>query len=147
MKLFLIILLFTALIHPSGAKAVEMPCSMILAPVNQNLFNAKGAALIYKVKLTPSFQRISISLHALHLPAPRDLGNFDTYEGFAFIPGQISWRFKLYPDSSANDPIWAGKIDSITADLEKSKVQVRLSSTRSGQLGPSILSGSIPSCH
>ncbi|MBS2968103.1 hypothetical protein J9317_04955 [Metabacillus sp. KIGAM252] len=147
MKFSLSVLLLATLINPLSAKAVEMPCSMILTPPNQNLFNAKGAALLYKVKLTPSFPRTSISLHALHLPAPRDLGNFDSYEGFAFIPGEISWRFSLYPSSSAVDPVWAGKIDSITAGLEKSKIQVRPSNTKSGQLGPSILSGSIQSCH
>ncbi|KZZ84717.1 hypothetical protein [Bacillus sp. SJS] len=145
--LSLFVLLIAAAINPLNTQAIEMPCSMILEPANQNLFNARGAALIYKVKLTPSFPRTSISIHALHLPAPSRLGNFDSYEGYAFIPGEISWRFRLYPSSSADDPVWAGKIDSITAELEKSKVEIRPSNTKSGKLGPGILSGSIQSCH
>jgi hypothetical protein len=49
-----------------------------------------GVALVYKVKLTPSFPRTSISIHALYLPAPSSLGDYDRFEGFAFIPDEIS---------------------------------------------------------
>jgi hypothetical protein len=28
---------------------------------------------------------------------PTSLGSFDKYEGFAQVPGEISWRFPLYP--------------------------------------------------
>lgn len=46
-----------------------MPCSMVLEPVDKNLKNAKGSALLYKVQLNPpSFARTNVSILAVHLP-------------------------------------------------------------------------------
>ena len=78
--------------------AVTLPCSIVLEPTDQQLKNAKGVALVYKVQLRPpSFERTNISLLGVHLPDPSSLGDYDGYEGFAFIPNEISWRFKLDP--------------------------------------------------
>ncbi|OCT13437.1 hypothetical protein A8709_17675 [Paenibacillus pectinilyticus] len=142
MKKIIVIISFLSIgvIHPVSLKAeVVMPCSAVLEPVSKDDMNVKGAALIYKVKLTPSFPRTSISMHAIHLPAPTTLGDYDGYEGFAFIPNEISWRFKLVPTPEGNDPTWAGKIDDITADLTPSILQIRLSNGKTGKLGPAIL--------
>jgi hypothetical protein len=98
------------------------------------------------VKLTPSFPRTSISIHAVHLLKPAHYGNYDTYEGFAFIANKISWRFKLYPTPEVDSPTWAGRIDDITAPLEDSKIEVRLSNSKTGTLGPAVLSSSYRLC-
>ncbi|MEC0239888.1 hypothetical protein P4H66_08485 [Paenibacillus dokdonensis] len=137
-------------VTPADAKSnVEpvMPCSLVLEPVNNIETNEKGVALVYKVKLTPSFPRTSISIHAIHLPRPSNYGEYDGYEGFSFIENEISWRFKLYPTTEEDGPTWAGKIDDITANIKNSKMEVRLSNSKSGNLGPVVLSNSMNLCH
>jgi hypothetical protein len=138
----------SALVSPEDGKAkVSLPCSSVLEPVNTDYANEKGVVLVYKVKLTPSFPRTSISIHANHLPTPFSLGEYDGYEGFAFIPNEISWRFKLYPTPEIGGPTWAGRFDEITADLANSKFEVRLSNSKTGKLGPVVLESSINSCN
>jgi len=137
-------------VTPADAKSkVEpvMPCSLVLEPVNNSEINEKGVALVYKVKLTPSFPRTSISIHAIHLPRPSNFGEYDGYEGFSFIENEISWRFKLYPTTEEDGPTWAGKIDDITANIKNSKIEVRLSNSKLGELGPVVLSNSMNLCH
>ncbi|WP_027409377.1 hypothetical protein [Anoxybacteroides tepidamans] len=126
--------------------ASRLPCSVILEPLDRQLMNAKGVALVYKVKLTPSFPRTSISIHALHLPHPSTLGNYDTYEGFALIPNEISWRFELHPSSEKPDPTWAGRIDNITAEMKGVQIQVRPSNSRTKKLGPPVLANHMKFC-
>ncbi len=134
-------------IYPAQSKATNLPCSMVLEPVDKKLTNAKGSALIYKVQLIPqSFARTNISILGVHLPKPATYGNYDSYEGFAFIPNEISWRFRLYPTPEIDGPTWAGRIDDITAKVENVEVQIRLSNSTTKKLGPSILSGKIKSC-
>lgn len=134
-------------IRPAYTHAdVTMPCSAVLEPVQADMLNAKGAALVYKVKLTPSFPRTSISMHANHLPTPSTLGDYDGFEGFAFIPSEISWRFKLYPTPEEGGPTWSGRIDDITADLTRSTMEVRLSNSKTGKLGPPILTSPMNAC-
>jgi hypothetical protein len=149
-QLVLSLLLFgSAVFSPMQIKAassVSFPCSLVLKPVDGGYPNAMGAALVYKVKLTPSFPRTSISIHALHLPKPSSFGDYDRFEGFAFIPNVISWRFPLYPTPETDGPTWAGRFDSITAKLENVQIQVRLSNTKTGKLGPVILANSINYC-
>nr|WP_245983366.1 hypothetical protein [Ammoniphilus oxalaticus] len=142
------LVLIAGLIIPNNGKAyVSMPCCSIMEPVNTAYENAKGAALVYKVNLlAPSFPRTHISIHATHLPAPSSLGDYDGFEGFAFIQNEISWRFKLYPTPEEDGPTWAGRIDIITADLTNSVIQVRLSNSKTGKLGPIVLSSNIESC-
>ncbi|MCR2821752.1 hypothetical protein [Lederbergia panacisoli] len=151
-KTFYLCILFLLLIYgtvgtlASASSAPTFPCSVVLEPVNKNDQNAKGAALLYKVKLTPSFPRTSISIHALHLPDPSTLGNFDTYEGFAFIKNEISWRFKLYPTPELDGPTWSGRFDEITSAMNSAEVQVRPSNTKTEKLGPAILSNDVNKC-
>ncbi|QJC96422.1 hypothetical protein [Bacillus mojavensis] len=149
MKQFILVLSLLSMIvaYPLQTNASPMPCSVILEPVNKNLKNAKGVALIYKVQLNPpSAARTNISILAVHLPAPSSFGNYDSYEGFATIPGEISWRFKLYPTPEEEIPSWAGRFDLITAEMKNVKVQVRLTNSRTQQLGPSVLTNNIQSC-
>jgi hypothetical protein len=148
MKKYVLILVIigTFFIYPKQTNAVSIPCSMILHTMDNSYPNAKGAALIYKVKLTPSFPRTSISIHALHLPEPSSLGNYDSYEGFAYIPEVISWRFSLYPTSEEFAPTWAGRFDLNTAEMENVEVQVRPTNLKTKKLGPSFLTNNIKYC-
>ncbi|MGF9967118.1 hypothetical protein [Bacillus rhizoplanae] len=142
-----IFLISFLMICPSYSKAITMPCSMVLEPIDKKLTNAKGTALIYKVQLRPpSFARTSVSILGVHLPEPSSYGNYDSYEGFAFIPEKISWRFRLYPSPEKDSPTWAGRFDEITAQMENVEVQVRLSNSKTEKLGPSILRGNIKYC-
>ena len=140
-------IVFMLFICPSYSKAITMPCSMVLKPIDQELKNTTGVALIYKVQLhPPSFARTNISILGVHLPNPSSYGNYDSYEGFAFIPEEISWRFRLYPSPEIDSPTWAGRIDDISAEMENVVVQVRLSNSKADKLGPSILENKISSC-
>lgn len=150
MKLIITVLIISsiALVTPeTGIADVSLPCSSVLEPVNTGYVNEKGVALIYKVKLTPSFPRTSISIHTNHLPIPSSIGEYDGYEGFAFIPNEISWRFKLYPTPEIGGPTWAGRFDEITSDLANSEIEVRLSNSKTGKLGPVVLHNSFVSCN
>lgn len=149
MKKFLLFSLFIVLftLFPSETDAIKMPCSMVLKPMDNNLKNAMGTALIYKVQLNPpSFARTNVSIIAVHLPEPTSFGNYDRYEGFAFKPNEISWRFKLYPTPEQDSPSWAGRFDLITAEMENVHVEVRLSNSKTEKLGPSILGSHINYC-
>lgn len=147
-KMMVVVLMVgSVVVQPKQSDAeVPMPCSAVLESVIADNVNAKGAALVYKVKLTPSFPRTSISIHANHLPAPSTTGDYDGYEGFAFIPNEISWRFKLFPTPEEGGPTWAGRLDDITADLTKSTMEVRLSNSKTGKLGPVILRNTMNAC-
>lgn len=143
----IILIVTTLLMSPFQTHAITMPCSMVLEPTVKGLKNAKGTALIYKVQLNPpSFARTNISILAVHLPDPSSYGNYDGYEGFAFIPGEISWSFKLYPTPEEESPTWAGRFDLITAEMKNVEVQVRLSNSKTKKLGPSILKRNIKYC-
>ncbi len=64
MKRFIlsIFIISTFCIYPLQLKAATFPCSMVLEPIDKKLENAKGTALIYKVRLRPpSFARTNIS--------------------------------------------------------------------------------------
>ena len=142
-----LIILTILVICPSQSKAITMPCSIVLDPIDQKLTNAKGSALIYKVQLRPpSSARTNISILGVHLPEPTTYGDYDRYEGFAFIPKEISWRFILYPTPEQDSPTWAGRFDEITAKMENVEVQVRLSNSKSEKLGPAILKGDLNQC-
>src|SRR5690554_5712228 len=106
--IWVMFLIATVFICPIQSNAISIPCSMVLVPVDKTLANAKGSALVYKVKLTPSFPRTNISILAVHLPEPQSYGDYDSYEGFAFIPEEISWRFRLHPTPEQDSPTWAG---------------------------------------
>jgi hypothetical protein len=149
MKKLLLVSLFIVVtsMYPTQAEAVKMPCSLVLNPAENNLNNAMGAALIYKVQLNPpSFARTNISIIAVHLPEPSRYGNYDGYEGFALKPNEISWRYKLYPTHEEDSPTWAGRFDLITAEMENVQVQVRLSNSKTEKLGPIVLSNHIKHC-
>jgi len=141
------IVLACFLLDPNDTKgAPTLPCSLVLEPVEADAVNAKGVALAAKVKLTPSFPRTSVSIHAIHLSVPSSLGDYDGYEGFAFIANQISWRFQLYPTPETDSPTWAGRLDDITAVLDDSVVEVRLANSKTGKLGPAVLRNRFREC-
>ncbi|QJX80181.1 hypothetical protein [Priestia megaterium] len=141
------LLLFVVIVYPNETNASKMPCNLTLEPLDKNLKNAKGMGLIYKVQLNPpSFERTNISILAVHLPEPSSFGDYDSYEGFASIPNEISWRFKLYPTPEEDTPTWAGRFDLITAKMRNAKVEVRLSNSKTKRLGQPILRGTLKSC-
>jgi hypothetical protein len=70
----------------------------------------------------------------------------DRYEGFAFKPNEISWRFTLHPTPEIDGPTWAGRFDLITAKMENAEVQVRLSNSKTEKLGPSVLVNRMNNC-
>jgi hypothetical protein len=144
-----LIFLAILLVSPENVKGEitpYLPCSLVLEPLNTSYVDAKGVVLVYKVKLSPSFPRTSISIHAIHLPSPSSFGEYDSFEGFSFIAKEISWRFKLYPTPEEDGPTWVGRIDDITANLENIRIEVRLSNSKTGKLGPAVLSNSINFC-
>ncbi|MBY0008283.1 hypothetical protein C1N83_24435 [Priestia aryabhattai] len=141
------LLLFVVIVYPNETNASKMPCNLTLEPLDKKLKNAKGMGLIYKVQLNPpSFERTNISILAVHLPKPSSFGDYDSYEGFASIPNEISWRFKLYPTPEEDTPTWAGRFDLITAKMRNAKVEVRLSNSKTKKLGQPILRGTLKSC-
>ncbi|MFS2170347.1 hypothetical protein [Priestia megaterium] len=141
------LLLFVVIVYPDETNASKMPCNLTLEPLDKKLKNAKGMGLIYKVQLNPpSFERTNISILAVHLPEPSSFGDYDSYEGFASIPNEISWRFKLYPTPEEDTPTWAGRFDLITAKMRNAKVEVRLSNSKTKKLGQPILRGTLKSC-
>ncbi|MES9753666.1 hypothetical protein ABWK33_23410 [Bacillus wiedmannii] len=144
-----VVICMTIVVSPYQAQAstsASLPYSVILNPLNKVDKNAKGVALVYKVKLTASFPRTNISILGVHLPNPNTLGNYDTYEGFAFIPEKISWRFRLYPSEEDDGPTWAGRIDIITAEMKGVQIQVRPSNSKTEKLGLPVLTNSIKAC-
>jgi hypothetical protein len=133
-------------LFPTQLKALTLPCTMVLNPVEDTLSNAKGSALVYKVQLNPpSFARTNVSVLAVHLPEPSTFGAYDHYEGFTYIPGEISWRFRLHPTPEER-PTWAGRFDLITAKLKNARVQVRAANSNTEKLGPLVLINDIKAC-
>jgi len=140
--------MFIVSTYPLQTHADKMPCTIALEPINKNLKNAKGSALVYNVQLgsPPSFPRTNISILGVHLPKPSSYGRYDGYEGIASIPNEVSWRFRMYPTPEGESPTWAGRFDLITADIKNVKVQVRLSNSKTEKLGPPVLQGMIKTC-
>jgi hypothetical protein len=84
-------------IHAQPLKEVSYPCSVILKPV-KDIPNAKGTGLITKVKkpystapTSPVRERKGVGIYADWLPSPSSFGDYDQYEGFVQIMGEISW--------------------------------------------------------
>jgi len=146
--IFSLFILISTVAYPLQTHADRMPCTITLEPIDKNMKNAKGAALIYKVQLgnPPSFPRTNISILGVHLPKPSSYGQYDGYEGYATIPNEISWRFRMYPTPEDESPTWAGRFDLITADMKNVKVQVRLSNSKTEKLGPPVLQNTIKIC-
>ncbi|MGW9018915.1 hypothetical protein [Priestia megaterium] len=146
--IFGLFILISTVAYPLQTHADRMPCTITLEPIDKNMKNAKGTVLIYKVQLgsPPSFPRTNISILGVHLPKPSSYGQYDSYEGYATIPNEISWRFRMYPTPEDESPTWAGRFDLITADMKNVKVQVRLSNSKTEKLGPPVLQNTIRIC-
>jgi hypothetical protein len=146
--LFVLFLLLPMVVQ-AAPTANKYPCSLVLDAAQNMPINAKGAALAYVIKRDTGMDRTSLSIHAQYLPSPSSLGDYDRYEGFAEVPGEISWRFTLLPVTlpGTDIPIWSGRIDDITGPLERAVVQVRLSNSRTDKLGPIVLEKNMNQCH
>ncbi|MBV7506467.1 hypothetical protein KW850_14480 [Bacillus sp. sid0103] len=157
----LLVLFFThiGIIHAQTLKEISYPCSVVLKPV-RDIPNAQGTGLITKVKkpytpgpTSPIRERKSVGIYADWLPLPSSFGDYDQYEGFARIIGEISWRFKMYsvkedaPSWFGGTP-WVGKIEEISASLPvNTRVELRLSNSKTNKLGPVILQNTLHQCH
>lgn len=156
------VLLILFLLHLGTATAqniteVSYPCSLVLHPV-KDIPNAKGTALITKVRkpytnkpTSPIRERQSVGIYADWLPSPSSFGDYDQYEGFAQRPSIISWRFKMYPvkedtPSWFGGTPWVGRLDEISGLTANTKVELRLSNSKTNQLGPVILRNSLNEC-
>ena len=146
-------------VHAQTSEQVTYPCGVVLSP-SKDISNAQGVALITKVKKpytdepeSPIRERESVGIYADWLPSPSEFGDFDQYEGFAQVPDIISWRFKMYPvkedtPSWFGGMPWVGKFDEITFGLPKTtRVEVRLSNSKTNQLGPAMLQNTLQGCH
>lgn len=158
-KFFLI--LFIALFvscSSAYAQSLTYPCSIVLEPVNE-VPNISGTALIAKVKKpytdqpgSPVRERTAVGIYADWMPQPSAFGDYDQYEGFAQIPGVISWRFKMYPikedqPSWFGGSPWVGNFDEISAELSaETIVSLRLSNSRTNRLGPAVLQSTLKGC-
>lgn len=141
----------------SQQEKVSYPCSVVLKPVKP-IPNAIGTALITRVKQrytdspdSPWRERESVSIHADWLPSPSSFGDYDSYEGFAQVPNEISWRFKLSqfdPQSFWKGTTWVGNFPEITYGIPvNTLVQVRLSNSETQKLGPVVLENTLKDCH
>lgn len=156
--LLVVLLPCTGIVHAQTQPKVSYPCSVVLHPVN-DIPNVQGTALIAKVKhpyselpTSPVRERQSVGIYADWLPSPSSFGDYDQYEGFAQIPGVISWRFKMYPvkedvPSWFGGTPWVGKFDEISSGLPVNmQVAVRLSNSKTSKLGPVILQNTLHGC-
>ncbi|USK42039.1 hypothetical protein [Cytobacillus oceanisediminis] len=158
-KFFLILFIALFVSYSSAyAQSLTYPCSIVLEPVNE-VPNISGTALIAKVKKpytdqpgSPVRERTAVGIYADWMPQPSAFGDYDQYEGFAQIPGVISWRFKMYPIKE-DQPSWFGgspwvrKFDEISAELSaETIVSLRLSNSRTNRLGPAVLQSTLKGC-
>lgn len=154
-----LILYHTGTIQAQTLTQVSYPCSVVLYPV-KDVPNIQGVALITKVKkpytdapMSPVRERESVGIYADWLPSPSSFGEYDQYEGFAQVPGIISWRFKMYPvkedtPSWFGGIPWAGKFDEISFGLPvNTRVQLRVSNSKTEKLGPAIMQNTLQGCH
>lgn len=153
-----LIVFFALQIKTAHAGSLSYPCSIVLEPVSE-IPNSSGTALIAKVKKpytdqpgSPARERTGVGVYADWMPIPSAFGDYDQYEGFAQIPGEISWRFNMnlvkedQPSWFGGSP-WVGKFDEISAELSaETNVSIRLSNSRTNRLGPAILQGTLKGC-
>lgn len=74
---------------------------------------------------------------------PSHYGPFDSYEGLAYIPNVITWRWPL-DETAEVVPTWAGSFTEITATLtERTHFQIRPVDLSTGSSGPVVLSATM----
>lgn len=151
MKRFILVipLLAAVIASPTQMKASPMPCSAVLEPVNQKLKNAKGAALIYKCSYTRQVLQeriwvflLSTFLSHLLMEATTVMKDLPPKQGRSV--GDLNY---IRLPRKSESPNWAGRVDSISAEMTNVKVQVRLSNSKTQKLGPSVLTNNIQSCY
>ncbi|NRD76640.1 hypothetical protein HPT25_03935 [Bacillus sp. BRMEA1] len=118
---------------------ITSPCTEILNPAKGVTGNARGVALIYNYKINFRGNRTSLSVHALHLSKPSSFGKYDGYEVLAYIPKEISWVFKLSPNTEHEETIWVGKEDEISPGYRPTHIKVRAYNTTTNKSGPVVL--------
>lgn len=155
---FAIMLLNITTINAKASPQVSYPCSVVLKAA-RDIPNAQGVAFITTVRKpytastnSPIRERISVGVYGDWLPSPASFGDYDQYVGFAQMPGTISWRFKMYPvkedyPSAFGGTAWVGRFDEISARLTSdTRVEVRLSNSRTNKLGAVILQSTLGTC-
>ncbi|BAS26186.1 LysM peptidoglycan-binding domain-containing protein [Limnochorda pilosa] len=131
---------------PGDGRPVATPCCVVLARTSQaGPVDAQGAALVRRlVELRPGRYAITVVAHGL--AAPESLGDFDAYEALAFVPGVITWQWRLFPNPETG-PTWAGTFTEITLRPgPETVVQVRPFNTATRRGGATVLSGRLAAC-
>jgi hypothetical protein len=151
MKKLLYSLIFVLVILPSQTHSdneIEElpPCAAILEPTKNVPGNARGVALIYNIEREFNDERTSLSVHALHLPKPSSLGDYDGYEVLAYIPKEISWIFSLSPLTKHGETTWVGKLDEVSPIMRPSRIKVRTVNTTTKKTGPIVLEKILKHC-
>jgi len=123
------------------------PCCIILRPQRPMLPgitpDTSGVALIRS--LTTKDQD-SVSILAVDMPPPSELGNFDTYDGFLSIPNIGGFGFGLFP-TPTDPPIWAGTIEINRLLTPDTRILVIPVNSQTGVSGETpVLKGIIEPC-
>ncbi|WP_066639013.1 LysM peptidoglycan-binding domain-containing protein [Desulfolucanica intricata] len=129
----------------STSTGIKLPCCAVLNRTGSAPVDALGSALVRKLQeLRPG--RTAITIAANGLAKPQELGNFNAYQGVAFIPGLITWQWVL-ESTSETFPTWSGTFTEITAELTSNTViQVRPINTQVENRGEPILTGTLAEC-
>ncbi|CAM5222822.1 hypothetical protein UACE39S_06314 [Ureibacillus acetophenoni] len=151
MKTILFSLIFVVVILPSQTHAENQladlpPCSAILEPTKNTPKNARGVVLIYNIEREFNDERTSLSVHALHLPQPTSIGDYDGYEVLAYIPKEISWIFLLSPLTKYGETTWAGNLDEVSPIMRPTHIKVRTVNTTTKKTGPIVLEKTLKTC-
>lgn len=132
---------------PEGPRpGATLPCCLILVRTTPSVpVDALGTALVQRLtQISPG--RTAITIAAYGLPAPSRLGDFDAFEGLAFIPGIISFRWRLIniPETFL---VQVGAFAEITADLTANTViEVRPLNTLTRVAGSPVLRNTLANC-
>jgi hypothetical protein len=136
----LLLILTLCILYPTTIEAMSLPCSLPLEVTDKDYIDAQGSALLKTENST------NLSVLGINLPDPETLGDYDSYEGFAFIPDVVSWNFRLHPTKEANSSNWIGSYDVNVSEVANIEVQIRLSNSRTDNKGPVILTNNTKYC-
>ncbi|MFA6940968.1 MAG: LysM peptidoglycan-binding domain-containing protein [Clostridiaceae bacterium] len=134
-----------AVIFPGDVLCVpiplNLPCCMILKPINLSIQNAFGSALVQRLK---SGQHLLV-ITGFYLPDPGRLGNFDIYDGFVGIPGIGGYGFGLtaVPEEAGT---WIGHITIQPLLSSGNQIYIIPGNSNTGVSGRPILTGILCNC-
>lgn len=117
---------------------LKFPCCTILNSVNDGLQDTFGSALVQRLK---SSQHLLV-ITGIYLPDPKNLGNFNMYDGFVGIPGIGGYGFGLTPIAYKADT-WIGQIIIPPLLSAGNQIYIIPVNSAAGISGRPILSGKL----